>query len=52
MNTYEIKQSIDGTNFIEMTTPEGIVSFVPMVDGNSDYQTYLNSEAAQSTPLV
>lgn len=43
MNTYETKQSIDGTNFIEMTTPDGIVSFVPMVDGNSDYQEYLKT---------
>ena len=43
MNTYEVKQSIDGANFIEMTTSEGIVSFVPMVDGNSDYQEYLKS---------
>jgi hypothetical protein len=52
MNTYEVKQSIDNTNFIEMTTPEGIVSFVPMVDGNSDYQRYLNPEAEQSTPIL
>ena len=49
MNTYEVKQSIDGTNFIEMTTPEGIVSFVPMVDGNSDYQRYLNPEVVAPT---
>jgi hypothetical protein len=45
MNTYEIKQSIDGTNFIEMTTPDGIVSFVPMDKGNVDYQAYLASVA-------
>ena len=42
-NTYEIKQTIDGTDYLEMTTPEGVVSFVPMIPGNRDYQVYLES---------
>ncbi len=50
MNTYEIKQTIDGTDYLEMTTPDGLVSFVPMVAGNSDYENYLNPKAEQSTP--
>jgi hypothetical protein len=41
--TYEIKQTVDKTDFIEMTTPDGVVSFVPMVEGNADYQAYLES---------
>ena len=50
MNTYEIKQDISGNDYLEMTTPDGVVSFVPMVAGNSDYEAYLNPEAEQSTP--
>jgi hypothetical protein len=42
-NKYEIKSNAFGVNYIEMTTPDGIVSFVPMVEGNSDYQAYLAS---------
>lgn len=42
MNTYEIKQDISGNNYLEMTTPDGVVSFVPMVAGNADYEAYLN----------
>jgi hypothetical protein len=45
MNTYEIKQDISGNDFLEMTTPDGVVSFVPMVSGNADYQAYLEDEA-------
>jgi hypothetical protein len=45
MNTYEIKQTIDGTDYLEMTTSDGVVSFVPMVAGNSDYEGYLANEA-------
>ena len=44
-NTYEIKQTIDGTDYLEMTTSEGVVSFVPMDPANSDYQAYLADEA-------
>lgn len=42
MNTYEIKQDISGNDYLEMTTPDGVVSFVPMVAGNADYEAYLN----------
>ena len=41
-NIYEIKQTSDGTDYLEMTTPDGVVSFVPMDEANSDYQAYLN----------
>lgn len=42
-NTYEIKQTIDGTDYLEMTTPEGVVSFVPMIPGNADFEAYLEA---------
>jgi len=42
MNTYEIKQDISGNDYLEMTTTDGVVSVVPMVAGNSDYEAYLN----------
>lgn len=44
-NTYAIKQDISGNDYLEMTTPEGVVSFVPMDESNSDYQAYLADEA-------
>jgi hypothetical protein len=51
-NTYEVKTNVFGEDYLEMTTPDGVVSFVPMSEGNSDYQRYLNPEAEQSTPIV
>ena len=48
MNTYEIKQDILGNDYLEMTTPEGVVSFVPMVEGNADYEAYLNPEQSET----
>ena len=51
-NTYEKKTDGFGVNYLEMTTPDGVVSFVPMVAGNADYDSYLNPEAAVSTPIV
>jgi hypothetical protein len=43
MNTYEIRQTIDGVDYLEMITPDGVVSFVPTDPANSDYQAYLLS---------
>jgi hypothetical protein len=51
-NTYEVKTNSFGVDYLEMTTPDGVVSFVPMVAGNADYEAYLNPEAEQSTPIV
>ncbi len=53
MNTYEIKQDISGNDYLEMTTPDGVVSFVPMVEGNADYEAYLNpDDEAQSLQIM
>ncbi len=43
MNTYEIKQTIDGVDYLEMTMPDGVLSFVPLDPANSDYQEYLKT---------
>ena len=48
-NTYIVKTNMAGIDYLEMTTPDGIVAFVPMVAGNADYEAYLNP-AEQSTP--
>jgi len=42
-NTYGVKIDAYGVDYLEMTSPDGVVSFVPMVAGNSDYQAYLAS---------
>ena len=56
MNTYEIKQTIDGMDYLEMTTPDGVISFVPTDSANSDYQRYLkwleNPEAESTQPTL
>jgi hypothetical protein len=52
MIKYEIKQGLDGKEYIEMTKPDGTISLVPTDPANSDYQRYLNPEAEQSTPSV
>ena len=52
MNTYEIKTDAFGKDYLEMTTPNGVVSFVPMVAGNADYEAYLNTLASESAPTA
>ena len=48
--TYKELTNERGDTYIEMTTDDGTVSFVPCDPANSDYQRYLNPEAEQSTP--
>ena len=47
--TYEENTEL---NVIIRTDENGIVSSVPIDPANSDYQAYLNPEAALSTPSV
>ena len=49
MNTYKIKKTADGTDYLEMTSSDGVISHVPMDEANSDYQRYLNPE--QDNPV-
>ena len=54
MITYKLHTSDFGQDFIIATEENGLVSWIPMDLGNSDYQRYLNPEAEQfndSTPL-
>ena len=48
MTTWEIREGLIGDILIKIE--DGIESFVPMAEDNSDYQRYLNPEAEQSTP--
>lgn len=41
-NTYEIRKGIDGDILVKISN-DGIQSFVPMVNDNSDYLAYLES---------
>ena len=55
-NTYKLKtiELQEGTTeILEMTDANGVVSCVPMVAGNADYEAYLKKDKAeQSTPIV
>ena len=50
MTTYEIREGLNGDILVKIE--DGVESFVPMDESNSDYQRYLNPEAEQSTPSV
>ena len=45
MTTYEIKETIEGIKYLEATSEDGVISFIPMDEANSDYQAYLADEA-------
>ena len=45
MTTYEIKETIEGIKYLEATSEDGVISFIPMDPANSDYQAYLEHEA-------
>jgi hypothetical protein len=42
MTTYEIRNGVSGDILIKIQ--DGVESFVPMSEGNSDYQAYLNKD--------
>jgi hypothetical protein len=50
--TYVKEKTVFGDEIIVRTGENGIISFIPTDPANSDYQRYLNPEAAQSTPIV
>ena len=49
---YEEITNEDGIVTIKQTLESGIERWIPADLANSDYQTYLNPEAALSTPIV
>ena len=49
--TYEIViDEITKSEILKRTDETGVISWIPMVAGNADYEAYLNPEAEQSTP--
>jgi hypothetical protein len=51
---YEIiKDAMTDIDALVRTNDDGSITWIPMVDDNSDYQAYLNKDKAeQSTPIV
>ena len=52
MTTYEIRKDEVGNDLLFKIEENGKEWSVPMVEGNSDYDAYLNPQAALSTPNV
>ena len=50
--TYEEITDDFGSKIIKRTDETGFVAWIPIDEGNSDYASYLNPEAALSTPIV
>ena len=50
--TYEELDNGTNQKFIRRFNEDGSYSDIPMVEGNSDYQRYLNPETEQSTPMI
>jgi hypothetical protein len=42
--TYKEITNESGETYLEMKDADGIIRFVPMVAGNSDYEVYLNKD--------
>jgi hypothetical protein len=51
MKYEEVISEMSGSKLIKRTNEDGSISWIPMDEGNSDYQRYLNPEAEQSTPI-
>ena len=51
-NTYELKTNIYGQDYLEMTTPDGVMLLVPTDPANSDYQAYLKRDEPQVEHLT
>jgi hypothetical protein len=45
MTTYEFKKTIEGVQYLEATSEDGVIFFIPIDPANSDYQAYLEHEA-------
>ena len=51
-NYEEFISEVSGNKLIKRVNEDGSISFIPMDEANSDYQAYLNPQAALSTPNV
>ena len=52
MTQFELRKDDRGNDALFKIDADGTEWSVPMIEGNSDYQRYLNPEAEQSTPSV
>ena len=52
MPKYEIRKDVLDNDVLVRTNDDKTESWIPMDEANSDYQAYLNPEAALSTPIV
>ena len=52
MPKYEIRKDVLDNDVLVRTNDDKTESWIPMDEANSDYQAYLNPEAALSTPMV
>jgi hypothetical protein len=52
MTQFELRKDEQGNDSLVKIEENGTEWSVPMIEGNSDYQRYLNPEAEQSTPMV
>lgn len=42
---YTVKETIEGIEYIEAITDDGVIMFIPKDEANSEYQRYLNPQA-------
>ena len=49
---YEVIETPMGTTVIKATLPDGQILSIPMAEGNSDYQAYLNRDKPQVEHLT
>ncbi len=49
---YEEVTTDNNNKFIKKTDVDGMEYWIPCVEGNADYQRYLNPEAEHFTPSV
>ena len=52
MTQFELRKDNKGNDLLFKIDQDGTEWSVPMIEGNSDYDAYLNPQAALSTPSV
>jgi hypothetical protein len=52
MTQFELRKDDRDNDALFKIEEDGTEWSIPMLEGNSDYQRYLNPEAEQSTPIV
>ena len=47
MTTYKIVKNLADIEYIERTTDDGVISWIPIDEANPDYQAYLNPDKVE-----